>query len=219
MPSMTKRVNITTTIPVRTVTPPLSGTYKDIIMTTGDILKCISRRAIVDEILPNDTTIRLTMRNYYLDNGAGLDAAERAAASKIVDEEHVDPPKGEEATAPAEEEEQAPELPVVEPEVTADEEETKVAENPVVETEPYSTEPEASVEPAVETWAAQAVEEPPVQTAEPEVTNEEVVSHEEETRDKQPDKKTTTKKGSSKKTTTKKTESTVEAAAEEGATE
>lgn len=74
MPAMTKRVNIRTTVAVRTVNPPISGTKTNIIMSTSDILKCLCRRAIVEEILPNGKTIRLNMNNYYLDNGAGLDA-------------------------------------------------------------------------------------------------------------------------------------------------
>lgn len=74
MPAMTKRVNIRTTVAVRTVNPPISGTKTNIIMSTSDILKCLCRRAVVEEILPNGKTIRLNMNNYYLDNGAGLDA-------------------------------------------------------------------------------------------------------------------------------------------------
>ena len=238
MPSMTKRVNVTTTIPVRTITPPLSGTYKDIIMSTGDILKCISRRAIVDEILPNGMTIRLTIGNYYKDNGAGLDAAERAAASKVADEEKVEDHKSEEETVTHTEEEQAPEAPV-EPEVTADnetatsnEEETEGdKEAPVVETDNDNVEPEASVDPTVDAGVAQVAEEPPIDETDDTKANEEtaVTSVEEETagpeveegsKDKQPTKKTTSKKGSSsKKTTTKKAESVIEAAAEGNTTE
>ena len=157
MPSMTKRVNVTTTIPVRTITPPLNGTYKDIIMSTGDILKCISRRAIVDEILPNGMSIRLTIGNYYKDNGAGLDAAERAAGTKVAEEKKPEtgaPTETHEEPAAAEqtrtEEEQAPEAPAnVEPEA------------PVVETE-LEAQPEAGVEPTASAEVAQATEEPPV---------------------------------------------------------
>lgn len=75
MPSMTKRVNVYAQVAVRNVTPPICGTCKDIIMTTGDILKCLCKRARVEEILPNGKTIRLNMSNYYTDNGAGLDAS------------------------------------------------------------------------------------------------------------------------------------------------
>lgn len=74
MAAMTKRVNIKTTIAVRNTTPPVCGTYKDIVMTTGDILKCLCKRAVVEEILPDGSIIRLNMKNYYTDNGAGLDA-------------------------------------------------------------------------------------------------------------------------------------------------
>ena len=74
MPAMTKRVNIRTTVPVRTITPPLSGSKKNTIMSCSDILKCLCRRAIIDEILPDGHTVRLTMDNYCKDNGAGLDA-------------------------------------------------------------------------------------------------------------------------------------------------
>ena len=228
MPSMTKRVNVTTTIPVRTITPPLSGTYKDIIMSTGDILKCISRRAIVDEILPNGTTIRLTMRNYYTDNGAGLDAAERAANTKIVDEKKVENTKDKEETITHTEDEQAPEAPV-EPEVTVDEKTTIPAENeiegdkeaPVVETDNTNVEPEASVEPTVDAGVAQVTKEPPVDETATHTEEESAETEvKDEPKDKQSTKKTTSKKGSSaKKATTKKVENTAEAAADTDITE
>lgn len=76
-PSMTKLVNIKAPIAIRTITPPIYGTCNNVIMTTGDILKCICKRAIVEEILPDGSTIRLNTRNYYTDNGAGLDAKNR----------------------------------------------------------------------------------------------------------------------------------------------
>lgn len=72
MPAITKRVNIKATVPVRNINPPIYGTCKDITMTTGDILKCLCVRAIVDEILPDGSTIRLSMKNYNLDNAAHL---------------------------------------------------------------------------------------------------------------------------------------------------
>lgn len=74
MSAMTKRVNVRATVAVRNTNPPIYGTYKNIIMTTGDILKCLTKRATVDEILPDGSTIRLNYKNYYTDNGAGLDA-------------------------------------------------------------------------------------------------------------------------------------------------
>lgn len=75
MPSMTKRVNVYAQVAVRNVTPPIYGTCKDIVMTTGDILKCLCKRARVEEILPDGKLVRLNMRNYYTDNGAGLNAS------------------------------------------------------------------------------------------------------------------------------------------------
>lgn len=75
MPAMTKYVKVVTRVAVRTVNPPICGTYEGI-MTTSDILKCLCRRAQVDEILANGATVRLNMSNYYRDNGAGLDASD-----------------------------------------------------------------------------------------------------------------------------------------------
>lgn len=74
MPAMTKKVNIQTTVAVRNINPPICGRYTGIIMSTSDILKCLCRRAQVDEVLPDGRLVRLNMSNYYLDNGAGLDA-------------------------------------------------------------------------------------------------------------------------------------------------
>ena len=68
----TKRVNIVAHVAIRNITPPIYGTLKDVVMTTGDILKCLSKRAKVEEILPDGSTIRLNFSNYYTDNGAGL---------------------------------------------------------------------------------------------------------------------------------------------------
>lgn len=75
MPAMTKRVNINAKVAIRDVKPPIYGTLNNVVMTTGNILKCLCKRAIVEEILPDGSTVRLTMKNYYTDNGAGLTAA------------------------------------------------------------------------------------------------------------------------------------------------
>lgn len=82
MAAMTKRVNINAPIAIRNITPPIYGVCKNVIMSTGDILKCLCKRAIVDEILPDGSTVRLNMRNYYTDNGAGLDASVIDAAKE-----------------------------------------------------------------------------------------------------------------------------------------
>lgn len=95
MPAMTKRVNINTPVAIKTITPPIYGTCKNVIMTTGDILKCLCRRAIVEEILPDGSTIRLNMRNYYTDNGAGL-FVEKEKKKHVNSEKAPEAPKSEE---------------------------------------------------------------------------------------------------------------------------
>lgn len=82
MAAMTKRVNINAPVAIRNITPPIYGVCKNVIMSTGDILKCLCKRAIVDEILLDGSTVRLNMRNYYTDNGAGLDASVIDAAKE-----------------------------------------------------------------------------------------------------------------------------------------
>lgn len=91
---VTKRVNIDARFPVRSISPVIHGVKKDTIMTSSDILKCLCRRARVEEILPNGTTVLLNMNNYYTDNGAGLDAEHtvvkkdnHAVPHAIVDEQ------------------------------------------------------------------------------------------------------------------------------------
>ena len=44
----TKRVNIVAHVAIRNITPPIYGTLKDVVMTTGDILKCLCKRAKVE---------------------------------------------------------------------------------------------------------------------------------------------------------------------------
>ena len=83
MPSMTKRVNVYAQVAVRNVTPPIYGTCKDIVMTTGDILKCLCKRARVEEILPDGKLVRLNMRNYYTDNGSGLNASKSVTKEAV----------------------------------------------------------------------------------------------------------------------------------------
>ena len=95
MPAMTKRVNINAPVAIKTITPPIYGTCKNVIMTTGDILKCLCRRAIVEEILPDGSTIRLNMRNYYTDNGAGL-FVEKEKKKHVNSEKAPEAPKSEE---------------------------------------------------------------------------------------------------------------------------
>ena len=82
MATMTKIVNIRTRVAVKTINPPICGTVKGVIMTTGDILKCLCKRALVEEVLPDGSTIKLNMSNYYIDNGAGLDAKKNMPSSE-----------------------------------------------------------------------------------------------------------------------------------------
>ena len=85
---VTKRVNIDARFPVRSISPVIHGVKKDTIMTSSDILKCLCRRARVEEILPNGTTVLLNMNNYYTDNGAGLDAEHIV----VKEDNHTVPP-------------------------------------------------------------------------------------------------------------------------------
>ena len=85
---VTKRVNIDARFPVRSISPVIHGVKKDTIMTSSDILKCLCRRARVEEILPNGTTVLLNMNNYYTDNGAGLDAR----CTIVKENNHIIPP-------------------------------------------------------------------------------------------------------------------------------
>lgn len=196
MPSMTKRVNVTTIIPVRTLTPPLHGTYKNIIMSTGDILKCISRRAIVDEILPGGTTIRLTMGNYYSDNGAGLDALEQEERSRKAESNK---------TFKSEEKEiKVPDVPIVEDILDSD------TENLVVETDADSA--KASVNPeVVKTNTKEDAKADKIESA-AEEAEENIIKNELNNTDGGTiEKKTTSKKKSKKSSSTKKnTDSTKE---------
>ena len=66
--TMVKKVNVIANIPVRTVSPAMQGKYFGIAMTPANILKCLNARAIVDEILPDGTKVRLTKKNYNRDN-------------------------------------------------------------------------------------------------------------------------------------------------------
>lgn len=128
MPAMTKHVNVRATVAVRNTNPPMYGTYKNIIMTTGDILKCLVKRAFVEEILPDGSTVKLNYKNYYLDNGAGLDAKPEKAGIVSKKEAEI---KG---TKKAEKEVKA-EAAVVEkaPEIAFNEEPIPQAEEPANE--------------------------------------------------------------------------------------
>ena len=63
----TKIVNINARIPVKTVAPPIYGVKNGIEMTISDILKCLTRRAIVHQVLSDGSTIQLTTKNFRED--------------------------------------------------------------------------------------------------------------------------------------------------------
>ncbi len=98
-----KTVNINATIPIVNVTPPLYGYREGIKMTISDILKCLMRRAIIHEVMPDGTTIRLDLKNFRDDNRAAM-----KVEKKVVEEE----PKTEEV-APQELSQNTEEQPAV----------------------------------------------------------------------------------------------------------
>lgn len=64
----TKLVNVYAPIAIRSINPPIHGRKKNVTMSLSDILKCIYNRAVIDEILPDGSTIRLTSKNYRDDH-------------------------------------------------------------------------------------------------------------------------------------------------------
>lgn len=132
MPAMTKRVNVRANVAVRNINPPIHGTCNDIIMTTGDILKCLCKRAHVEEILPNGTTVTLNMKNYFTDNGAGLFV--KKEKQQHVEVKKPEPEKADKAP-------EVPETPVVE---TADEKKEEKPEESVTPPAESETKPDDS---------------------------------------------------------------------------
>ena len=68
----TKIVNIKATIPIRDTAPPIYGIKQNVKMTYSDILKCLCKRAIVEQVLSDGTTVRLTTKNFRDDFEAEL---------------------------------------------------------------------------------------------------------------------------------------------------
>ena len=67
---MSKIVNIEPIAPIMTITPPITGSVFSQKMSLGEIEKCLLGRARVDEILPDKTTIQLSLLDYKKDNVA-----------------------------------------------------------------------------------------------------------------------------------------------------
>ena len=63
-----KIVNIYPTMPVTRVTPPLRTVAKNVSRSIGYIRSCIMCKAMVDEVLPDGTTVRLGLHNYDKNN-------------------------------------------------------------------------------------------------------------------------------------------------------
>lgn len=62
--TMVKKVNIIARLPVRTLYPPIHGTYEGINMSPANILKCLLHKAYVEEVLEDGSTLELNMQNY-----------------------------------------------------------------------------------------------------------------------------------------------------------
>lgn len=84
---MIKTVNIKADIPIKNVDPPIYGVHKGIKMNPSNILKCLCRRAIIEEVLSDGSTVRLTTKNFREDFEGQLQA--RLAAEKAAAEEEV----------------------------------------------------------------------------------------------------------------------------------
>ena len=65
---MDKLVNVYTKTAIRSVTPVICGTHKNVVMNTRDILKCICMRAVVEEVFEDGSIIVLTAKNYDKNN-------------------------------------------------------------------------------------------------------------------------------------------------------
>lgn len=65
---MTKVVNIYPKSIIYSLNPPIRFPAKGVTRTVEDIYKCMVARAIVDEVLSDGSTIRLTFANYDKDN-------------------------------------------------------------------------------------------------------------------------------------------------------
>ena len=77
---MDKLVNVYAKTAIRSVTPVICGTHKNVVMNTRDILKCICMRAVVEEVFEDGSTIVLTAKNYDKNNMPNtIDRAEEAS--------------------------------------------------------------------------------------------------------------------------------------------
>ena len=139
MSQIFKTVNIKADIPIKNITPPIYGIKTNIKMNLSDILKCLCRRAIIEEVLSDGSTVRLTQKNFREDFEGQLqerlkkEAVENTSSEVVIEEtvEEVEVAKDEEIVTDSEtvyyEDEEED---VIEEEQTFDENSTDtVAEN------------------------------------------------------------------------------------------
>jgi hypothetical protein len=82
-----KIVNIYPTMPITRVTPPLRTVAKNVSRPISYIRSCIMSRAMVDEVLPDGTTVRLGLHNYDKNNYVVADNTDEESAVKVNDDE------------------------------------------------------------------------------------------------------------------------------------
>ena len=87
--NLVKTVNIKANIPVRDVTPPVYGVREGIKMTASDILKCLCKRAIVDQVMSDGSTVRLSTKNFREDFEGQLQAKLAAEKEAIMSGENI----------------------------------------------------------------------------------------------------------------------------------
>lgn len=100
---MRKIVNIYPSRPILSLKTPIYNNIVKADLSVGDIAVCIYSRAIVDEVLEDGTTVRLSLSNYNKDNRKNKEektevsvkeeqtkVIEDKPTNNKVEEEHVD---------------------------------------------------------------------------------------------------------------------------------
>lgn len=68
MNKLTKVVNIYPSMPIIRTNPPIRSAVKNVTKSVDEIRICLMSRAIVEEVLPDGTTVRLNISNYDKDS-------------------------------------------------------------------------------------------------------------------------------------------------------
>lgn len=63
-----KKVNIIPTVAITRLNPPIRTTVRRVTKSVSEIRTCLMNRAIVEEILPDNSTLRLDLTNYDKNN-------------------------------------------------------------------------------------------------------------------------------------------------------